>query len=99
VHQQFAVNKIVFLSRNLDQNMPKNGLVLEKNVKTAEVLGAPPQIPIGLWRLGLSPRLQVLILIYYCNFEMFNLLLVGNKNILLPKGYYQWRTLATPLVI
>jgi len=41
----FAVNKIVFLSRNLDQNMPRNGLFFRKSVKTAETLVVPPPKP------------------------------------------------------
>jgi len=40
----FAVNKIVIFSRNLDHNMLKSGLFLEKkeNCKNAEALGVPP---------------------------------------------------------
>jgi len=49
VHQHILQkNKIVFLIRNLDQNMPKNGLFLEtkkekkNNYKPPKRLGAEP---------------------------------------------------------
>jgi len=62
----------VFLSKNLGQNMPKNGLFFRnKPAEAAEALGDPPQT------LGYCSH------ILNCNFEISKLcLLVVHKNIL-----------------
>jgi len=65
--------------------MPKNEIFLEKTVKTAEALGAPPSTPVGIRQLGLSPRPRVIVLIYYCNFEILMLLLVDTQKYFTPR--------------
>jgi len=52
-----SVFKIMFLSRNLDQNMPKNAYSFEKSFKIAAASGAPSLNP--RWppaTEGFSPR-------------------------------------------
>jgi len=58
--------------------MPKTGYILEKTVKTAEALGAP-QTSVGLRQQRLCSRPRVIVLIYYCNFEILKLLLWDTK--------------------
>jgi len=80
-HQQtLQYNKIVFLSRKLDQNM----LFFRKKLKNRR---NAPKYPLASG--GWAP-LQTLIsvLIYYCNFEILNLLLMSHKNFCLQVQEY-----------
>jgi len=45
----------VFLSRNLDQNMPKTGYFFRKTCKIAEPLGAPTPTPLASSGWGFAP--------------------------------------------
>jgi len=57
MHQQHTLQsfKNMILSRNLDQICRKMVYFLEKSGKIAAALGALPQTPDGLWRLGAPP--------------------------------------------
>jgi len=53
-HQQHTLQsfKNMLLSRNLDQNMHKNALFLEKSEKSPQCWGLRLQTPVGLRQLG-----------------------------------------------
>jgi len=60
----FTHLKNEFFSRNLG-HMPKNEYFLEKSCKVTAAQGAPPQIPVGLRRLGTPPLTPRVITVTY----------------------------------
>jgi len=91
----FAINKIVFLSRNLDQNMPKNGLFfLEKIGKNRRSVAPKPPLASGGWCSASDPELLFSYVIATSK-SYIKLLLVEHKNILPPEQGYRYPSYVT----